>query len=101
MHKPTEIACVTPETPMKEVVIKMTEFPLGAACVINDQKLVGVITDGDLRRELKRRSKHPEKKCTKYNVPNPNNCISKHKSWGITSNNGKKAPITRISFTSS
>lgn len=53
MHKPTEIACVTPETSMKEVVIKMTEFPLGAACVINDQKLVGLITDGDLRRELK------------------------------------------------
>jgi len=53
MHKPTKVACVKMETPMKEVVIKMTEFPLGAACVINDQKLVGLITDGDLRRELK------------------------------------------------
>ena len=40
MHKPTKVACVKMETPMKEVVIKMTEFPLGAACVINDQKLV-------------------------------------------------------------
>ena len=53
MHKPAKVACVKMETPMKEVVIKMTEFPLGAACVINDQKLVGLITDGDLRRELK------------------------------------------------
>ena len=53
MHKPPKVACVKMETPMKEVVIKMTEFPLGAACVINDQKLVGLITDGDLRRELK------------------------------------------------
>ena len=53
MHKPSKVACVKMETPMKEVVIKMTEFPLGAACVINDQKLVGLITDGDLRRELK------------------------------------------------
>ena len=30
----------------------MTEFPLGAACVIKNDKLIGFITDGDLRRAL-------------------------------------------------
>ena len=33
MHKPTEVACVKPNTKVKEVVIRMTEYPLGAACV--------------------------------------------------------------------
>ena len=31
----------------------MTEKPLGAACVLKCGNLVGIITDGDLRRSLK------------------------------------------------
>ena len=53
MHKPTEVACVKPNTKVKEVVIRMTEYPLGAACVLKEKELLGLITDGDLRRELK------------------------------------------------
>jgi arabinose-5-phosphate isomerase len=30
----------------------MTKFPLGAACVVDNHKLLGIITDGDLRRFL-------------------------------------------------
>ena len=30
----------------------MTKFPLGAACVIENKKLIGFVTDGDLRRAL-------------------------------------------------
>ena len=53
MHKPEKVAFVEPSTPLKDIVIQMTENPLGASCVIKNSKLVGIITDGDLRRSLK------------------------------------------------
>ena len=53
MHRVNEIACVGPETSLREVVISMTQYPLGATCVVDDEfHLVGLITDGDVRRAL-------------------------------------------------
>jgi arabinose-5-phosphate isomerase len=52
MHSLSEISCVSAETPIREVVITMTRFPLGAACVTNGDQLLGIITDGDIRRAL-------------------------------------------------
>lgn len=46
---------VKPDSPLKEVIIEMTRRRLGAAVVTNDEgKVVGIITDGDLRRMLER-----------------------------------------------
>lgn len=40
---------------LREAVIAMTTFPNGAACILNPEGiLVGLITDGDLRRALSR-----------------------------------------------
>jgi arabinose-5-phosphate isomerase len=39
---------------MKDVVMTMTEGRCGMALVMDDQQLVGVITDGDLRRAFQR-----------------------------------------------
>ncbi len=53
MHKGNAVAWVAPTDPLKQVVIAMTTHPLGAACVVEKQmKLIGLITDGDLRRAL-------------------------------------------------
>jgi len=52
LHAPNRVACVEKNTLMKDVVIKMTQQPLGAACVLVGNKLVGIVTDGDLRRGL-------------------------------------------------
>ena len=53
MHRGEEVAWVSPEASLREVVIAMTERPLGAACVVEvDFQLIGVITDGDVRRAL-------------------------------------------------
>src|SRR5690606_5986209 len=42
-------------TSLKDVVIAMTQHPLGAACVVGeDNHLIGLITDGDVRRALQR-----------------------------------------------
>jgi len=54
IHPCERTACVNENTPLKEIVICMTEHPLGAACVLDDEnRLSGLITDGDLRRALK------------------------------------------------
>lgn len=53
MHKLSEIALCSPEDMVDEVLLKMTNKNLGAACIMNDDKIVGIITEGDIRRALK------------------------------------------------
>lgn len=43
---------VSPETKLKEVIIEITEKMLGVTAVVKDKEIVGIITDGDLRRML-------------------------------------------------
>jgi arabinose-5-phosphate isomerase len=53
MHGREEIAWAWPDDSLKKVVIAMSRYPLGAACVTDAAgKLIGLITDGDLRRAL-------------------------------------------------
>ncbi len=48
-----QIAWAAPGDPLKQIIIAMTERPMGAACVVSgDRKLAGLVTDGDLRRAL-------------------------------------------------
>ncbi|MDQ7038032.1 MAG: KpsF/GutQ family sugar-phosphate isomerase [Aquificota bacterium] len=54
-HTGDEVPIVREDTPMKEVIIEMTTKGFGATAVVNsDGKLVGIITDGDLRRFVNR-----------------------------------------------
>jgi arabinose-5-phosphate isomerase len=53
MHQNDAVAWAQPETPLRQVIIAMSQRPLGAACVVDeDFHLLGIITDGDLRRAL-------------------------------------------------
>lgn len=53
MHKGDEMPIVGTTRPMDEVLIEMTSKGFGIAGVVNDQgALIGVITDGDLRRNM-------------------------------------------------
>jgi arabinose-5-phosphate isomerase len=57
MRRGDAVPLVRPETPMLEAVVEMTAKRIGATGVVDDQgRLVGVITDGDLRRSLGRLS---------------------------------------------
>ena len=47
-HKPE----VTPETNIKKVIFEISEKRLGVTAVIEDNKVIGIITDGDIRRML-------------------------------------------------
>ena len=44
---------VDEESSLKNALMEVTEKKLGVALILNDQKVVGVFTDGDLRRCLK------------------------------------------------
>lgn len=62
---------VGPDDNLAQVIIEMTKKRLGAAVVTENGKLLGIITDGDLRRML---MKHPdiEKiKASEIMTPNP------------------------------
>ncbi len=46
--KPT----VSPDAPIKKVIVEISEKRLGATAVVENDKVIGVITDGDIRRML-------------------------------------------------
>ena len=54
MHTGKAIPKVTPETEFKEIIYEMSNKRLGCTGVFNNENLVGIITDGDLRRAIER-----------------------------------------------
>jgi len=78
MQGSAHVPLVRLDTPMSEVVIRMTEQPIGAALVIDAARcLVGIVTDGDIRRALEERAdtflKLPAAECMN---PDPISCRS-------------------------
>jgi arabinose-5-phosphate isomerase len=55
MHRGAAVPLVDVETPLKDTLLEMTSKRLGVTGVCNSEgELIGVITDGDLRRGLER-----------------------------------------------
>lgn len=53
MHAGDELPVVVPEQPVSEAIVAMTRGRLGLCAVLDDQRrVVGILTDGDLRRAL-------------------------------------------------
>lgn len=52
MHSGSEIPVVNEQTLIKDALFEITQKGLGFTCINKDEKLVGVYTDGDLRRSL-------------------------------------------------
>jgi arabinose-5-phosphate isomerase len=57
MHTGNSIPRVEPATPMIEVIYEMSRKGLGVTAVTQDDALIGIISDGDLRRLLEHRGK--------------------------------------------
>jgi arabinose-5-phosphate isomerase len=47
-HKPV----VAPNSSIKDVIVEISEKRLGVTAVVQDSKMMGIITDGDIRRML-------------------------------------------------
>jgi len=52
MHRGTQIPIVADDTPMRDVIYEMSSKGLGMTCVVREGRLLGIITDGDLRRHM-------------------------------------------------
>src|SRR5579863_7653445 len=57
MHAGDAVPRVSPQTKMPDVIYEMSRKKLGVTAVVEGDKLVGVISDGDLRRLLEKRGK--------------------------------------------
>ncbi len=112
MHVKQHIPCVQLDTPIKNVLHEMSDKKLGMTCVVdNNNRLMGIITDGDLRRLIQ---KHGEdlftKKAEDFMTPNPAtinkndlatqalNIMEKHKitSLVITNDKGETEGIIHL-----
>ena len=75
-----EVACVSPQATLKDIVVALTLKPLGAAFVMENEKFLGLITDGDIRRSIQANTsfenilaknimtKNPIKACVSLNL---------------------------------
>ena len=55
MHSGKDCPIVRADTPMRDVIYVMSSRGLGMTCVVGDEDtLLGIITDGDLRRRMER-----------------------------------------------
>jgi arabinose-5-phosphate isomerase len=52
MRGAESLPLVAPDTPMTETILVMTAKGMGVAGVVEDGRLVGIVTDGDLRRNM-------------------------------------------------
>ncbi|WP_425097841.1 KpsF/GutQ family sugar-phosphate isomerase [Tropicibacter sp. S64] len=52
MHTGSELPLVTEDAPMSEVLLEMSKKGFGVAALVDGDRLAGIITDGDLRRNM-------------------------------------------------
>jgi arabinose-5-phosphate isomerase len=57
MHSGDALPRVQPKTKMPDVIYEMSRKKLGVTAVVEGERLVGIISDGDLRRLLEKRGK--------------------------------------------
>jgi arabinose-5-phosphate isomerase len=62
---------VTPDTPLKETIVVMSEGRLGNVLIEEDGKLAGVLSDGDVRRALMQEDFSLDTKAETYATKNP------------------------------
>lgn len=72
MHTDEEIPRVAASTSMRDVVCEMSHKGLGIACVVHeDGRILGVISDGDLRRQLQQDGEMLTKTAAECMTPDP------------------------------
>lgn len=57
MHGKEEVAVAEREEMVHDVISKMTQKNLGAVCIMEEKRIIGIITEGDIRRALQNKEK--------------------------------------------
>ena len=52
IHSLDDVAIIDEDSSLGDIASAMTERPLGAALIINNKELVGIVTEGDLRKAI-------------------------------------------------
>ncbi|WP_244829558.1 KpsF/GutQ family sugar-phosphate isomerase [Desulfurobacterium thermolithotrophum] len=63
MRKGDSVPIVSPETSLKEIIYEISSKKLGATLVAKNGRLIGIITDGDLRRAFEKQIDFNMKAC--------------------------------------
>ncbi len=72
MHTGDAIPRISPTTPMREALVEMSEKGFGMTTVVDGAgRIVGIITDGDLRRVLRRGVNILDRPATECMTPDP------------------------------
>ena len=72
MNHGEQVPLVTPATAMLDVIYEMSRKGLGMTCVVDDDRtLLGIITDGDLRRKVASFDNVLERTAADIMTPNP------------------------------
>ncbi|PAF53766.1 hypothetical protein BKH42_04545 [Helicobacter sp. 13S00482-2] len=70
----TDLPIIDPNISLKEAIIKMTQSRLGNAIIEQDGRLLGVLSDGDLRRAMMREDFDLNHPVISYACKNPKYC---------------------------
>lgn len=62
---------VAPNAPIKKVIFEISEKRLGVTAVVENEKVIGIITDGDIRRMLNERDSFDDLTATDIMTKNP------------------------------
>jgi arabinose-5-phosphate isomerase len=76
MQRGDAVGLVAEDAPMDQVAIEATRTRLGAVLVTRGRQLVGLVTDGDIRRSLSLREKFFELKASEVMTRNPVTAIA-------------------------
>ncbi|MGP1449703.1 MAG: KpsF/GutQ family sugar-phosphate isomerase [Wolinella sp.] len=65
---------ISPEASLKEAIIVMSDGRLGSAIIVENDKLLGILSDGDLRRAMMRSDFSLDACAMEYATKNPRYC---------------------------
>ena len=71
MHQGERVPVLGQQASMEEVIILSTQKQLGGVLVVDGERLLGIITDGDIRRSLRHREKFFQLKAGEVMTPHP------------------------------
>lgn len=71
MARNNNVPVVKPTDSVKECILHMTEGRMGAVVVVENERVIGIITDGDLRRMLSRNTSWTEAKAEEIMSKDP------------------------------
>ncbi len=71
LYRENERPSVRPDTSLRDTILEMTSKRLGCAVVLDGEKIVGIVCDGDLRRMMKKHEKLDGLKAADIMTPSP------------------------------